>query len=786
MTADASLGHLRGRLAVLEARVRAVVAARRHGDPAPDDPFRGLYLAAEQVDRLLAAPPELAPVPPAVRAALDQVEQAADRAQAAGCPLRLRTLAAAFGLSALDVDILLAALAPDLDARFEKLYGYLHDDVGRRRASVGLALELAGRTPLDPAARARFGAAAPLRQGGLLLIAEADRPFLTRSLRVPDRVGGYLLGGTDPDDAIIPVLLPTRPLDCPEGDRLAAALAAGVRVVYCRQPPGGWAAAVAAAALAARGGAVLAVDATLAAGPLAPVLAAAVREARLAGRVLVLGPADAVPAADLRAVTAAGVPVVLFGPAPWNPAWADCGVLALDLHDLARRPGLQAWSEALATAAPDRDGACGGGDPGGASGDDGPGGASGGDGPGGVSRGDGPGGAAGDDGPGGASGADGPGGVSRGDGPGGAAGGVLAALAAFRLAPDQVRRAVDAARSAAAADGAGLTGAHLAAGARLQDGVGLGRLARRIEPSVGWPDLVLPPGPQAALRHLADRMRLRDRVLGDWRLRRGGGRGEGVTALFAGDPGTGKTMAAEVVAAELGLDLYVIDLSSVVDKYIGETEKNLERIFAGAEGVNGVLFFDEADALFGKRSEVSDAHDRYANIEIAYLLQRMERFDGLAVLATNLRSNLDEAFARRLSLVVEFTRPDAAERRRLWRLSLAAVPLAADVDLEFCAQAFDLAGGDIRNVAVTAAYHAAAAATHRAGPDARPGGTRPDGTRPDGTRPDGTHADGAGRGAVDMATLVRAVQVEYRKLGRLCGRSEFGPYYDLLGAPGHR
>jgi SpoVK/Ycf46/Vps4 family AAA+-type ATPase len=251
-------------------------------------------------------------------------------------------------------------------------------------------------------------------------------------------------------------------------------------------------------------------------------------------------------------------------------------------------------------------------------------------------------------------------------------------------------------------------------------------------------------------------MRLRDRVLGDWRLRRAGGRGEGVTALFAGEPGTGKTMAAEVIAADLGLDLYVIDLSSVVDKYIGETEKNLERVFAGAEGVNGVLFFDEADALFGKRSEVSDAHDRYANLEIAYLLQRMERFDGMAVLATNLRSNLDEAFARRLSLVVEFARPDAAERRRLWRQSLAEVPLAADVDLDFCANAFDLAGGDIRNIAVTAAYHAAGAAA------------------------------GSGGGCADMAGLVRAVQAEYRKLGRLCVESEFGRYYGLLAGQGPR
>ena len=160
-------------------------------------------------------------------------------------------------------------------------------------------------------------------------------------------------------------------------------------------------------------------------------------------------------------------------------------------------------------------------------------------------------------------------------------------------------------------------------------------------------------------------------MLTDWRMRRGGGRGHGVTALFAGDSGTGKTMSAEVIAADLGLDLYTVNLATVVDKYVGETEKNLERIFAEAGGVNAVLFFDEADAIFGKRSEVRDAHDRYANIESAYLLQRLETFDGLAVLATNLRANIDEAFTRRLDAIIDFPAPTPELRRSLWVRCLA-------------------------------------------------------------------------------------------------------------------
>jgi SpoVK/Ycf46/Vps4 family AAA+-type ATPase len=221
-----------------------------------------------------------------------------------------------------------------------------------------------------------------------------------------------------------------------------------------------------------------------------------------------------------------------------------------------------------------------------------------------------------------------------------------------------------------------------------------------------------------------------------------------VVALFAGDSGTGKTMSAEVVANGLGLDLYVIDLSTVVDKYIGETEKNLERIFRAAAGTNAVLLFDEADAVFGKRSEVKDAHDRYANVESAYLLQRMETFDGLAILATNLRANIDDAFTRRLDVIVDFPMPDAAHRTRLWDRSLGPrVGRGDDIDLDFLGEAFELAGGAIRAAAITAAYLAA-----------------------------------ADRGVVQMSHLILSVQREYRKLGRLLVEHEFGRYWATAGS----
>ncbi|MZE75715.1 AAA family ATPase, partial [Streptomyces sp. SID5475] len=257
-------------------------------------------------------------------------------------------------------------------------------------------------------------------------------------------------------------------------------------------------------------------------------------------------------------------------------------------------------------------------------------------------------------------------------------------------------------------DGTPLTAAHLRLAARQQSASGLERHARRIRPAVDWDDLVLPETPLEQLRELALRSRFRDRVLGEWRLSAGGGRGRGVLGLFAGESGTGKTLSAEVVAAELGLDLYVVQLSSVVDKYVGETEKNLERIFTEADRTDAVLLFDEADAVFGKRSEVKDSHDRYANMESAYLLQRLESFDGIALLTTNLRANIDEAFTRRLDLVIDFPFPDAEQRLALWHNSLAAVPCEEGLDAKPCAQEFELSGGAIRSAVVTAAYAAAA------------------------------------------------------------------------------
>jgi AAA+ superfamily predicted ATPase len=234
----------------------------------------------------------------------------------------------------------------------------------------------------------------------------------------------------------------------------------------------------------------------------------------------------------------------------------------------------------------------------------------------------------------------------------------------------------------------------------------LDQLAQRIEPKATWDDLVLPVEALSLLRQIAAHVRGRYQVFEDWGYARKMTRGFGISALFAGESGTGKTMAAEVLADELRLSLYRIDLSAVVSKYIGETEKNLRKLFDAAEQGGSILFFDEADALFGKRSEVKDSHDRYANIEINYLLQRMESFSGLAILATNMKSALDQAFMRRLRFIVNFPFPSSAERIQIWRKALAPdVPREA-LDYERLAR-FNLSGGNIHSIALNATFAAA-------------------------------------------------------------------------------
>lgn len=267
--------------------------------------------------------------------------------------------------------------------------------------------------------------------------------------------------------------------------------------------------------------------------------------------------------------------------------------------------------------------------------------------------------------------------------------------------------------------------------------------AAKLAPRFGWDDLILPPDTQLLLRRACDRVRFRHTVLHEWGFESKLPYGKGTSMLFTGPPGTGKTMAAMVMAREMSAELYRVDLSRVVSKYIGETEKNLGDIFDEARRSGAILFFDEADALFGKRSEVKDAHDKYANMETSYLLQKMEEYDGLTILASNFSQNLDDAFARRIPFIVKFPFPDAVQRERLWRSALPRQMPALELDFPFLAQAFELAGGPIKNIVVTAAFLAA--------------------------------SEGV---PVSMKQIVEGVVQEYKKTGKVLLKDRLGAYAD--------
>jgi hypothetical protein len=284
--------------------------------------------------------------------------------------------------------------------------------------------------------------------------------------------------------------------------------------------------------------------------------------------------------------------------------------------------------------------------------------------------------------------------------------------ARYTVDPEIAVRAVGDARRLASLEGRDPDPEDVARSVRTRAGLILSSGVRLLRPSARWDQLVLSAERMAQLREALDRLLQQARVLDDWRFLDGRPGARGVRLLFAGPSGTGKTLSAEVLAHALGVDLLLVDVSRVVSKWIGETEKNLAEVFDVAERAQAVLFFDEADAIFGRRTEVSDAHDRYANLETAYLLTRLERYEGLAVLSTNLRQNIDPAFLRRLEFVLEFEEPGPVERRALWQCHFPPVaPLADDVNLHELAALYPVVGGLIRNAAVAAAFLAAAEGT---------------------------------------------------------------------------
>ncbi|MEU3902638.1 AAA family ATPase [Streptomyces goshikiensis] len=667
--------------------------------------FPGLHVSASQARRLLELPPGrpllAAPTAREPRPGWDVI--------GAG-HIGWRWLRTRYGLSDLELDVALLALAPEADLRYERLYGYLQDDVSRKRPLVGLALDLLTTTAEGRlAARAVFAPQAPLTAHRLLTLVPDPRavepPLLAHFMVLDEQITDVLLGQSGLDRRLAGCCRLETPAagSDPEHGGLVrmASRSPGGRPprVYAQGPAGSARGGPARDLAAGLGVALLTVETSGLpdeADAASDVLALAFREASLLGALLRIDDIEGFrlrpDEREVRERALAGLlaghdgPVVVEGAGEWAPLDRSAlGFLTVPVAPYGARARRALWERELAAR-----------------------------------------------------------GVR-------AAPADLRAVAdRFRLGPDRIADAALTAVAEAArrttpgrpcprntSDTSGApdvpTREELFASARAQSRHRLAALAQRVETVYGWDDLVLPPDCAAQLAEVCERVAHGRQVMDDWGFERTLSRGRGVSALFTGPPGTGKTMAAEVIARELGLDLVKIDLSTVVSKYVGETEKNLERVFTAAADTDAVLLFDEADALFGKRSEVREAHDRYANIEIAYLLQRMERYEGLAVLTTNLRRNLDEAFTRRLQFIVEFPFPGEADRERIWRVCFPPrAPRDPALDFARLARDFQLTGGSIRNVVLHAAFLAAS---------------------------DGT--------AIGMPQLIRATRREFQKLDQV-------------------
>ncbi|MBS0157878.1 MAG: AAA family ATPase [Nitrospira sp.] len=683
---------------------KAVAAAQvAYSQAAAGDLYRGLYIGPEEVQRLLTREPTTS-IFWGDGSGPDEIS-----VEAINESPRFNWLRQAFGLSSFDLDVIVIVLAPELDLRYERLYAYLQDDVTRKRPSVDLVLNLlCGSVPEKLNGRRHFATDAPLIAQRLVqLIADPHQvqpPLLTQHLKLDEQVIKLFLEETHLDPRLTACCWLSEPVITLEAIPIEKAIKQATRTMvrearkasrplrlYVQGPPGIGARQFAEALARESGAKLVTVDLSrLLDGGTdhERVLTLICREAWLQDAVLYIEELDTVRTENrpvlhrllCEALAKHAGLVVLTGTLPWVPPGHGLdGVMAIPLPYPDWEQRRLSWEAALTKSGMTATADC------------------------------------------------------------------LDKLSdRYRLTTEQITDAVATVRNRSMGVSKAKKESRLAeellAAARAQSGHELARLAKKITPIPTWDDIVLPADTLTQLRELCQRVGQRRRVLGEWGFDKKLSLGKGVNALFAGSSGTGKTMAAEVIANELGLDLYKIDLSGVVSKYIGETEKNLDRIFSAVEQANAILFFDEADALFGKRSEVRDSHDRYANIEISYLLQKMEQYEGITILASNLRQNLDDAFIRRLAFTIHFPFPDEVQRQEIWeKVWPTQVPLAKDVDLEFLAQQFKLSGGNIKNIALASAFLAA--------------------------------ADG---GKVTMGHLRHATQREYQKLGKTLSSVELG------------
>ncbi len=720
-----SVEHILAELEWIDLLVQARVQSIREVQHT-DREFQGLYISEAEVNALLAQPAG-APhwtntkattrskgfdeASGCLRAGIDQCREESLRR---GITLRLEKLARLFDLTPFDVAVVLICLAQELDLRYERLYAYLQDDVTKKRPSVDLVLNLLCRSVADKLLmRQRFNVTQPLFRHGLLHLVEdptqVHPALLAQYLKLDERIVRYLLDSDVICDSLrgfSKVIVPQAELAAihlePETKARINAIIAYEKntrqelIFYLEGPYGVGKRSVAEAICKQLGQRLLSVNGhrllTFNDTEFESTLQRLIREAMLQEAALYIDSIDVMMSEGrdgasendnrwrLLVNTLATWPGYIF--LSGNAVWTHTDVLQerpmvrveFPQPDDGRR--VQLWNHALHGMTVDEDV-----DP-----------------------------------------------------------EIIAGR--FRFNGGQIKDAVAAATNLARWRNprhVELDSNDLFAACRLQSNRKLSTLAQKIAPRYRWEDIVLPESRLQQLQEIHNAVLYRPLVYSKWGFDQKLSLGKGLSALFAGPSGTGKTMAAEIIAGELRLDVYKIDLSTVVSKYIGETEKNLSQIFAEAETANAILFFDEADALFGKRSDVHDAHDRYANIETGYLLQRMEAYEGVVILATNLSNNMDDAFVRRLHFSVEFPLPNAKDRLRIWQgVWPHETPLSPELNLNFMSRRFELSGGNIKNIALAAAFLAA--------------------------------DDG---GMVKMKHLMRATQREYQKMGKVVLEGEF-------------
>lgn len=695
-----NLEHLLDELHRIDLIIKFRVKKWRAEHPSNLDEFHGLFVSEDDVNDFLQTSPYQIKLDVQTRIEQEKIEtitcennKKKDNSVNNGIELRLHILSELFHLKPFEIDFLLICLASELDLRYEKLYSYLQDDVTRKWPCVDLVINLI-YSSIEEKLKAReyFSHKSPLLKNRLIYLSgDKHSPLLSRSIKVDERVINFLMGNDEIDHSIRNFSIIIEPvksfgdLILPEETKnfisnlIKSQSSKKIPMLFFHGPYGSGKKMAAGAICMELGKPMLVVDSkALKVAESNESLKLIIREALLQGSALFFEGFDVLLEKDagvnmtnlIRELDILPDWVFLSGEFPWEPRGL------LEYHGFANLalplpPFIirkKLWESLLnGNASEEVD---------------------------------------------------------------------ISALASkFKFSGGQIKDAIFTARNISMANNAGsikLSTNDLYLGCNSQSNKNLSSFARKIEPRYTWDDIVLPTDIKVHLKEVSGYIKFKGTVYTDWGFDKKLSLGKGLNVLFSGPSGTGKTMAAEIIAKDAGLDIYKIDLSCVVSKYIGETEKNLNNIFKEAQTSNSILFFDEADALFGKRSEVSDSHDRYANIETSYLLQKMEEHEGVVILATNLRRNMDDAFARRIQIVVEFPFPEKEYRHSIWKKAFPGeAPIDEDVDFGIISHELKLSGGNIKNIALAAAFYAA--------------------------------EDGR---VVRMSHIVQAARREYQKLGR--------------------